>query len=89
MKQAVDDGRGRARVTPPMKMWVVEALGHLWEVPGILRRCRRAVRARRGDGVTDAFLASGRWQLEVAGERCQARALLTPPYDPQSLRVRA
>jgi 4-methylaminobutanoate oxidase (formaldehyde-forming) len=41
------------------------------------------------DGVTDAFVASGRWQLEIAGERVPARAQLTPPYDPQSLRVRA
>ena len=40
------------------------------------------------DGVTDAFIASGRWELEVAGERLPARAQLTPPYDPKSLRVR-
>ena len=41
------------------------------------------------DGVTDAFVASGRWELEVACERLPARAQLTPPYDPKSLRVRA
>ncbi len=40
------------------------------------------------DGVTDAFIASGRWELEVAGERLPARAQLTPPYDPKSIRVR-
>jgi 4-methylaminobutanoate oxidase (formaldehyde-forming) len=41
------------------------------------------------DGVTDAFVASGRWELEIAGERVPARASLEPPYDPRSLRVRA
>ena len=40
------------------------------------------------DGVTDAFVASGRWEIEIAGERVPARAQLTPPYDPKSLRVR-
>ena len=40
------------------------------------------------DGVTDAFIASGRWELEIAGERLPARAQLTPPYDPKSIRVR-
>jgi 4-methylaminobutanoate oxidase (formaldehyde-forming) len=39
-------------------------------------------------GVTDDFVASGRWELEIAGERFPARAGLTAPYDPQSLRVR-
>jgi len=41
------------------------------------------------DGVGDAFIASGRWELEVAGERLPVRAQLTPPYDPKSARVRA
>ncbi len=40
------------------------------------------------DGVTDAFVASGRWDVEIACERVPARAQLTPPYDPKSLRVR-
>jgi 4-methylaminobutanoate oxidase (formaldehyde-forming) len=40
------------------------------------------------DGVTDAFVASGRWELEIACERHRARAHLAPPYDPESLRVR-
>jgi 4-methylaminobutanoate oxidase (formaldehyde-forming) len=39
-------------------------------------------------GVSDAFIASGRWQIEIAGDRVAARAQLTPPYDPKSLRVR-
>ena len=41
------------------------------------------------DGVSDAFVSSGRWELEIACERHRARAQLTPPYDPKSLRVRA
>jgi 4-methylaminobutanoate oxidase (formaldehyde-forming) len=41
------------------------------------------------DGVTDAFVASGRWELEIACERFPVRAQLAPPYDPKSLRVRA
>jgi 4-methylaminobutanoate oxidase (formaldehyde-forming) len=40
------------------------------------------------DGVTDAFVDSGRWQVEVAGQRLPARAQLAPPYDPKSARVR-
>jgi heterotetrameric sarcosine oxidase gamma subunit len=39
-------------------------------------------------GVDDAFVAAGRWELEIACERVPARAQLTPPYDPKSLRVR-
>ena len=39
-------------------------------------------------GVTDAFVTSGRWQIEIACERRGARAQLAPPYDPKSLRVR-
>jgi glycine cleavage system T protein len=41
------------------------------------------------DGVTDAFITSGRWEIEIACERRRARAQFTPPYDPKSLRVRA
>jgi heterotetrameric sarcosine oxidase gamma subunit len=41
------------------------------------------------DGVTDAYVAGGRWKIEIAGERCAARAQLAPPYDPKGLRVRA
>jgi 4-methylaminobutanoate oxidase (formaldehyde-forming) len=41
------------------------------------------------DGVTEAFVASGRWEIEIACERVPARAQLSPPYDPKSLRVRA
>jgi 4-methylaminobutanoate oxidase (formaldehyde-forming) len=40
------------------------------------------------DGVDDRFLASGRWHIEIACTRVPARATLTPPYDPHSLRVR-
>jgi heterotetrameric sarcosine oxidase gamma subunit len=41
------------------------------------------------DGVTEAFVTSGRWEIEIACERRRARAQLAPPYDPKSLRVRA
>jgi len=41
------------------------------------------------DGVTEAFVESGRWEVEIACERVRARAQLSPPYDPKSLRVRA
>jgi glycine cleavage system aminomethyltransferase T/glycine/D-amino acid oxidase-like deaminating enzyme len=40
------------------------------------------------DGVTDAWIESGRWELEIACERHRARAQLSPPYDPKSLRLR-
>jgi glycine cleavage system T protein len=43
----------------------------------------------QAEGVTDAFVASGRWELEIACERVAARAQLAPPYDPQSVRVRS
>jgi len=41
------------------------------------------------DGVTEAFVTSGRWEIEIACERRGAHAQLSPPYDPKSLRVRA
>jgi glycine cleavage system aminomethyltransferase T len=41
------------------------------------------------DGVTEGFVTSGRWEIEIACERRRARAQLAPPYDPKSLRVRA
>lgn len=40
------------------------------------------------DGVSDQFVESGRWEVEVACERIPARAQLAPPYDPKSRRVR-
>ena len=39
-------------------------------------------------GVDAAFIESGRWQLEVAGDRIPARPSFSPPYDPRSERVR-
>jgi glycine cleavage system T protein len=41
------------------------------------------------DGVTDDFVESGTWRVEVACEGVPARAQLAPPYDPKSLRVRS
>ena len=40
------------------------------------------------DGVDAAFVRAGRWELEIATERCPATARLEPPYDPTSARVR-
>jgi 4-methylaminobutanoate oxidase (formaldehyde-forming) len=43
---------------------------------------------RHAGGVDDRYLDSGRWEVEIACERFPARARLSPPYDPKSLRVR-
>ena len=40
-------------------------------------------------GVDAAYVASGRFEIEVAGERVLATASLAPFYDPKSLRVKA
>ena len=40
-------------------------------------------------GVDAAYVASGRWELEIATERFTAHAQLDAPYDPKSARVRA
>ncbi|HEX3177234.1 MAG TPA: FAD-dependent oxidoreductase [Methylomirabilota bacterium] len=40
------------------------------------------------DGVDAAFVAAGRWELEIATERFAARAQLEAFYDPRSARVR-
>jgi hypothetical protein len=39
--------------------------------------------------VDDAWLATGRWEVDVAGRRVPASASLRPRYDPRSERVRA
>ena len=41
------------------------------------------------DGVSDAFVDAGRWELEIACERVPAHAQPDPPYDPKSTRIRA
>jgi len=41
------------------------------------------------DGVDEAWLATGRWEIEIAGEPVAARPSLTPPYDPRASRVRS
>jgi 4-methylaminobutanoate oxidase (formaldehyde-forming) len=35
-----------------------------------------------------AFIRAGRWEVEIAGERCAAEASLAPFYDPKRERVR-
>ncbi|MBI2762461.1 MAG: FAD-dependent oxidoreductase [Chloroflexi bacterium] len=45
---------------------------------------------RREDGsVTADWLAAGRYEVEIANERCAAGASLRAPYDPKGERVRA
>jgi glycine cleavage system aminomethyltransferase T/glycine/D-amino acid oxidase-like deaminating enzyme len=41
------------------------------------------------DGVTPDFIASGSYEIEIAGERYPARASLRPMYDPKNERVRS
>ena len=44
---------------------------------------------RRMDGVSEDFIRSGDYELEVAGERFAARLHLEPLYDPANLRVKS
>ncbi|MCW1840787.1 GcvT family protein [Prosthecomicrobium hirschii] len=44
---------------------------------------------RRPEGVDRDFVLSGRYELDVAGERVPAEAFLEPPYDPTGIRIRA
>jgi glycine cleavage system T protein len=44
---------------------------------------------RNGDGVSDAFLASGNYELVVAMDRTPAKIWLAPMYDPKAERVKA
>ena len=40
-------------------------------------------------GVDEAYVASGRFELDVGGDRIPARAGLAAPYDPHALRVKS
>jgi 4-methylaminobutanoate oxidase (formaldehyde-forming) len=40
------------------------------------------------EGVTADFIKSGKFEIQVAGERFPARASLGSMYDPKNLRVR-
>jgi sarcosine dehydrogenase len=44
---------------------------------------------RHPEGVTEEFVLSGRYELDVASERVPAKVSLAPLYDPQNLRVKA
>ncbi|MFZ3178942.1 MAG: FAD-dependent oxidoreductase, partial [Methylocystis silviterrae] len=44
---------------------------------------------RNSDGVDPAFVLSGEYQLEIAGERRPATVSLSPFYDPKGERIRA
>jgi len=41
------------------------------------------------EGVTDAWIEAGRYDIEIGNERYAARASIAPLYDPKSARVRA
>lgn len=44
----------------------------------------------RSDGIADdAYLFSGRYEIDVAGERVAARASIKPPWDPEGRRIRS
>jgi len=44
---------------------------------------------RHPDGVSNDFVLSGRYELEVASERVPAEVTLAPLHDPQNHRVKA
>lgn len=44
---------------------------------------------RDAAGVDAAYVMDGAYELDVAGERIAAQPFLTPPYDPENVRVRA
>ena len=44
---------------------------------------------RNGEGVDDAFLGAGRYELEAATERVPASLHMAPLYDPADARVKA
>jgi heterotetrameric sarcosine oxidase gamma subunit len=63
--------------------WVSSAaFGHTLGRAVAMGYVRRAARVDRG------FIESGRYEIEIAGERVTARAHLRAPYDPRSDRVR-
>ena len=43
---------------------------------------------RHEDGVDNEYLRSGRYQLEVAGERVSCALHLAPLYDPEMKRIK-
>jgi len=44
---------------------------------------------KNADGVTEEFVKAGRYQINVNGELCSAKAFLRPPYDPERKRILA
>jgi 4-methylaminobutanoate oxidase (formaldehyde-forming) len=44
---------------------------------------------RHAEAITKDFLAAGRWEIEVAGERIPAKASLQALYDPKAQRMKA
>ena len=44
---------------------------------------------KNADGVTDEFVKAGRYQINVNGELCSAKAFLSAPFDPERKRILA
>jgi hypothetical protein len=42
-----------------------------------------------GQIVTDAYIAQGKFEIEIAGDRVPARATLGALYDPKSERIKS
>jgi 4-methylaminobutanoate oxidase (formaldehyde-forming) len=40
------------------------------------------------DGVSDAYIEQGRFEIEIGNERHPARASVVPLYDPKNTRIR-
>ncbi|MGZ5350703.1 MAG: glycine cleavage T C-terminal barrel domain-containing protein, partial [Actinomycetota bacterium] len=41
------------------------------------------------DNITDDFINSGRWELDIVGTRYPVTVSLTPLYDPKRVRIKA
>jgi heterotetrameric sarcosine oxidase gamma subunit len=46
------------------------------------------VMVEAGEAVTNAYLSSGAWDIEIAGRRYPARVSMRPLYDPDSLKIK-
>jgi glycine cleavage system aminomethyltransferase T len=45
------------------------------------------LRRTGGDVVTPEYITSGRYQVNVGGQMCEARVSLRPPFDPDGEKV--
>ena len=63
--------------------------GHVVQFRGLMETSERFPIPENKSGVTDAWLAGGRWEVEVACRRWPARVQLRPWYDPGNQRIKA